>query len=292
MKFLAYIFSIAFFRVLALLPRFIILFFSDVLFLILYYLVGYRKKVALNNISRSFPSYSNKQISKIIRKFYRHLADVMVESAASQYYSLRRLKKMYSFVNPEIVEKYFKEGRSIILATAHYNNWEWAVPLSFTVPHIVLAVYKPLKNKYFDKSMRKIRGRFGARTVPMKQIGRELFNSHNKGELTLTGMVADQRPIKQHIQYWTDLLGQKTPVFLGSEKLAKKFDAVVLYMKTSKIKRGVYTAEFELITDAPKEMKQHEITVRQFSILEEMVREEPAYWLWTHDRWKHKYPGE
>lgn len=291
MKLVAYILSIAFFRMLAILPRFVILFFSDILFLILYYLIGYRKKVAVKNITRSFPDYSQKAIRDICRKFYKHLADVMVESAASQYFSMKRLKKMYNVVNPELIEKYYNKGRSIILVTAHYNNWEWAVPLSYTVPHTILAVYKPLKNKYFDRSMKKIRGRYGARTVPMKQIGRVLFDASNTGELTLTGMVADQRPIKQHIQYWTELLGQKTPVFLGSEKLAKKFNSVVLYMKTTKIRRLSYAAEFELITDQPGETSQYEITEKQFAILEKMVRQEPAYWLWTHDRWKHKYPG-
>lgn len=292
MKFLAYIFSIAFFRVLALLPRFILLGFADLLFVILYYLVGYRKKIAKKNISTSFPEYSDKQVSKVARKFYRHLADVILESSASLYYPQRRLEKMVHYINPELIDKYVEQGKNIILVTGHYNNWELTVTLSYTTKYQLLGVYKPLKNKYYNKAIQQARGRYGARLVPMKQIAQELIRCKNNGELTVTGLAFDQRPIKQHIQYWTEFLHQKTPVFLGSEKLAKKFNCVVLYIKTRKIKRGVYSTEFELITENPLETKQYEITDKQFSILEQMIREEPAYWLWTHDRWKHKFQGE
>lgn len=289
MKYIAYIFGIAFFRVLSILPRFIIYFISDLLFLVLYYIVGYRKKVAIKNITNSFPDYSEKEVSRLARKFYLHLADIIMESAASLYFSKRRIQKMYTVSNPEIFEKYYKEGRSILVLTAHYGNWEWSTPMSITVQHDVVAVYKPLKNKYFDRAMQRVRGRYGAHVIPMKNITRELINFKNNSVLTVSGMVADQRPIKQHIQYWTDFLKQKTPVFLGTEKLAKKLDSVVLYGNAVKVKRGVYSAEFQLITESPKDTKEYEITDKQFKILESIILKEPAYWLWTHDRWKYKY---
>jgi len=223
------------------------------------------------------------------RKFYRHLADIILESAVSLYFSRRRLEKMIQYTNPEMIDKYVAQGRSIIINTSHYNNWELSVTLSYTVQHQLIALYKPLKNKYFDKAIQKARRRFGARTVPMKQISKELINCKNKGELTVTGIACDQRPIKQRVQHWTKLLGQNTPVFLGTEKLAKKFDIVVMYMKMRKVKRGLYLAEFELITDQPKETQQYEITEKQISILEQLIREEPAHWLWSHDLWK--YPS-
>ncbi len=292
MNFLAYIITIAFFRILAILPRFLFHGVSDLLFLIIYYLVGYRKKVVVKNISNSFPEFSKQEIKKTTRKFYRHLADIMLESSATLYLSRRRLDKMYLIENPEIFAHYFKQGRNIIFIAGHFNNWEGSVVLSYLVPHKLYAVYKPLKNKRFDKEFRRARGRFDANVTPMKQIGRELIISSKNMELTATGLVTDQRPVKRHIHYWTDMLHQKTPVFLGSEKLAIKFDSVVLYMKTRKIKRGVYSSCFELITETPKETKEHEITEKHIRILEELIREKPAYYLWSHDRWKHKYPGE
>jgi len=289
MKYIAYIFGIAFFRALSILPRFIIYFISDLLFLVLYYIVAYRKKVALKNIRTSFPEYSKKEVSRLARRFYLHLADVIVESAASIYFSKRRMNKMYQVSNPEIFEKYYKEGRSILVSMAHYGNWEWTIPMSLTVQHDVVAVYKPLKNKYFDRAMQRVRGRYGAHVIPMKNIGRELINFKNNGVLTVSGMVADQRPIKQHIQHWVDFLNQKTPVFLGTEKLATKLDSVVLYGNAVKVKRGVYLAEFQLMSESPKLTEQYEITDKSFKILESIIQKEPAYWLWTHDRWKYKY---
>ncbi len=223
------------------------------------------------------------------RKFYRHLADLILESTASLYYSQKRLKKMVHYTNPEMIDKYTKQGRNVILMNGHYNNWELAVTLTYSTSTQLIAVYKPMKNKYLNRAFVAARGRYGARLIPMKQIAKELIRCEKAGELTATGMVSDQRPIKQHIQYWTTLLNQKTPVFLGSEKLARKFDSVVLYMKTRKVKRGVYSTEFELITEHPKETKKYEITDKQISILEKLIMEEPAYWLWSHDRWKYKY---
>jgi len=123
----------------------------------------------------------------------------------------------------------------------------------------------------------------------MKHIGRELIKFKNEGVITIAGMIADQRPIKQHIRHWTTFLNQKTPVFLGTEKLAKKLDSVILYGNAVKIKRGVYSAEFQIITENPKDTAEFEITDKQFQILESIIRKDPAYWLWSHDRWKYKY---
>jgi len=245
----------------------------------------------IKNITNSFPEFTAKEIKNTTRKFYRHLADIMLESSATLYLSRRRLDKMYLIENPEIFKHYFELERNVIFIAGHFNNWEGSVVLSYLVPHKLYAVYKPIKNKRFEKEFRRARGRHHANVTPMKQIGRELIISNKNNELTATGLVTDQRPVKQHIHYWTDMLNQKTPVFLGTEKLAVKFDAVVLYMNTRKIKRGVYSSKFELITETPKKTKEHEITEKHVRILEALIRGKPAYYLWSHDRWKHKYPG-
>lgn len=289
MKYIAYIITIALLRLLSLLPQRALYLVSDFFFFILFRIAGYRKEVTTNNLRNAFPELDEKKRLEMRKKFYRHLADVILENAVIQYYSRRRLERMFSFSNPELINQYYEQGRHIILATAHYNNWEWASPLSYTFRHLVIGVYKPLKNAYFDRAYRKARTRFGAAAVPMGRIGRALFEYKEKGTLTLTGMVGDQRPLRKHVQYWTRFMNQETAVFTGSEKLAKKFDAVVVFMKVRKTRRGQYRATFELVTDTPGNTAPFEITEQTTRILENLILEEPAFWLWSHNRWKISY---
>jgi KDO2-lipid IV(A) lauroyltransferase len=287
MKYIAHLLSNLFLRLLAVMPWFVLHGMADLLFLLLYHIIRYRRKICWKNLTRSFPEKSSSELRAIRRRFYRHLSDLIVETAASLYFSKRRLQKMFGFSNPELMNELYAQGNHVIFITGHYNNWEWAIPLSYTFDYRVLAVYKPIRNRHFEETFRKIRGRYGAELVPMKRTGRTLFELDREGVLTLTGMVADQRPVKQQIQYWTSFLNQDTPVFLGSEKLAKKFNAAVVFMKVRKVRRSRYLADIELITTNPSSMAEHEITERHVRILEELIREDPAYWLWTHDRWKY-----
>lgn len=289
MKFFFYIITISVIKLLAFLPAKILYLISDILSFTLYHIVRYRRKIVASNMRKAFPEWSVKEFNKTERKFYRNLADIILENAVIQYYSKSRLQKMFRFVNPEILDKYCKEGRHVIVVAGHSCNWEWSSPVSFTFNYQVMAVYKPLRNRYFDKEIRKARSRFGSVAVPMKNTGRVLIEYCKKEKPTLTGMVTDQRPLKKHVQYWTHFLNQKTAVLTGSEKLAKKINAVVVFMKVRRQKRGVYTGEVEIITENPIETAPFEITENHTRILEKLIREEPSNWLWSHNRWKYSY---
>ena len=171
---------------------------------------------------------------------------------------------------------------------AHYGNWEWSSPIPFFIPHKILAIYKPLRNKYFDSYIKKNRERFGARTIPMEKIFRVLAEYQEKGIPTLTYFIADQRPRWAHIQHWIKFLNQDTPVILGAEKISKKFDHAVVFLDIKKVKRSYYEAEFILLYENSRKTKNHEITEKYFKTLENRIKEEPEYWLWTHKRWKHE----
>jgi len=289
MKYLAYIIVSANLRLLAALPRPFLYQIANLIGFILDHLANYRKRIINENLKNAFPEEPDWKIQSIRKKFYGHLADLITETAMIQYYSQARLMKMFNFVNPELLEKYYNEGRHVIVMGGHYNNWEWSSPFSYTFKHQVIGVYKPLHNSYFDKAYRRARGRFGADIVPMGSIVKKLFEYNNKKIPTITGMVGDQRPMKKHIQYWTDFLNQKTAMYTGSEKLARKFDAVVLFIHVRKVKRGTYIATLKPITENPSNKAPNEITEKYTRLLETMILEEPAYWLWSHRRWKFTY---
>lgn len=277
-----------FLRLVTVLPLRVLYIFSYPLFFLLYRFPGYRRKVVRENLTNSFPDRDIKWIKGVEKRFYRHLADLFVESIKSFNISPEEIKERYRVVNPELPDRLFAEGRDIIAVAGHYNNWEWYSSIALQIKHLPVAIYKPLSNKRFDTLLLKMRSRYGALLTPMSMVFRELLTMRRKGIRSLTLFVADQTPPKADIRYRTNFLNQDTPVFLGVEKTAVKLDMVVLFMHVRKVKRGYYEVEFrELITN-PSQTKEHEITEAHVRCLESIIEETPEFWIWSHRRWKYK----
>lgn len=289
MKYIAYIFSYGFVWLLHILPEGILYLLADILYVLMYYVAGYRKKVVLNNLKKAFPEYDDPTRKHIAKKFYHHLSDLMLEQAVFHFYSESKALQKISYRNPELLNELYGKGKMVMAVLGHYGNWEYMASLGLAIDYPVVAIYKPLHNKYFDRMIQKNREAFGVIPVPMKKIGRTLIEYHKNKKPALTLFLGDQRPIYKQINYWTRFMGQDTPVFLGTEKLARKLDAAVVFLKIRKVKRGRYEMEAQLICESPHSLKPYEITERHVNILEDLIREEPAYWLWSHKRWKHSY---
>lgn len=289
MKFLGYILTYSFVWLLHLLPEPILYLISDLLYLLMYHVAGYRKKVVYDNLRKAFPEYDRSEIRRIAKQFYHHLSDVILESAVFHFYSESGARSRLRFKNPELLGDLYKKGKQVMAVMGHYGNWEYITALGLHMDYPFLAIYKPLHNRYFDRMVQKNRKAFGMIPVPMAKIGRTLIEYHRNNTAALTLFLADQRPQYHQIQYWTKFLGRDTPLFLGTEKLARKLDAAVVFLKFRKLKRGRYELEAELICESPEGLHPYEITERHVRILENMIREEPAYWLWSHQRWKHSY---
>lgn len=287
MKFVGYILTYSFIWVLHLLPDRILYFFSDGLYVIAYHLVGYRKKVVFENLARVFPEYGPGEITRTARKFYHHLCDLLLELAVSLFYNEKQVLSRISFRNPELLEALYKKGRPIIGVTAHYGNWEYLATTGLLTDYRIIAAYKPLKNKYFDRFVLRSREKFGATLVPMDKIARKLMNIRRDKALALTIFLSDQRPLRSHIQYWTTFLGMDTPLYLGVEKLSRKLDTAVIFIKVRKVRRGHYEVEYELVCEDPSSMQPYQITESHVRILENLIREKPELWLWSHRRWKY-----
>jgi len=287
MKFLGYILVRSIIWLLHLLPQRILYIFSDILFLFIYYLAGYRRNVVLKNLSMAFPEHDKQKRRKIARGFYHHFCDVILESAVAHFLSEKQVLNRISYINPELLENIYKKGKLVIGVSAHYGNWEYLSSLGLVTDYTVFGVYKPLRNKYFDRMIRHNREKFGVIPVPMEQIVRKMISSCRDKIPVLSIFLSDQRPVFQNIQYWTRFLGLDTPLYLGTEKLARKLNAAVVYFKLRKIRRGKYQVEFELICEDPSTLEPYELTEAHVRILEKQITEEPGYWLWSHRRWKH-----
>jgi KDO2-lipid IV(A) lauroyltransferase len=261
---------------------------TDVVFLLIYYIIPYRKKLVFKNIKNSFPEWDDKQVKKTAKRFYRFFCDFFLESTISIFMNEKDILERFRYKNPELLDEIYSRGKSIILMFGHYGNWEWTASLQKYILHQTLPVYKPLHNKYFDKMFINSRQRFGSVVVPVDKTLRVLSEYHKKNALYISFFLADQRPLMKNIQYWTTFMHQDPPVVLGPEKLAKKLNCAVVFFKIYRIKRGYYHSEFSLITDDPGNTKDYEITGKFLQHMEDQILEDPAYWLWTHDRWKHK----
>jgi Kdo2-lipid IVA lauroyltransferase/acyltransferase len=261
--------------------------FSDFLFILAYYFPGYRKKVVLGNLRSAFPEKSDKQVRKIAKGYYRHMCDSFIESFAVIGMNEKELKERCVWKNPELLEHYFNRGRSVVSVFGHYGNWEWLSSLPLHTGYRVLALYKPLSNVYFDRFMKTLRQKFGVIAVPVIRSYPAMLHYHEKNIPTITYFLGDQRPIKEHIRYWTYFLNQDTPVMLGTEQIARRLNQVVVFFTVNKVKRGYYEVEIKPVTENPVSLGPYEITEMHTRLLEEQIRRKPEYWLWSHRRWKH-----
>ena len=277
----------------SILPFWLLYRLSDLLYVVVYYIAGYRKNVVMNNLRNSFPEKDEKELKKISRLFYRHFCDVIFETVKLLTISRKQFIKRCRFDQEglDTFNGHILKNQSIIGVMGHCGNWEWAAmahQLYFT--RMITGVYHPLSNRNFDALMKKLRGRFGGDIVPMQQLYKRLINLKNAGISTTIGLIADQTPPPESA-YWTTFLNQDTPVFNGPEKLARKFNYPVVYLEVKKTGRGYYLLSASTIVSMPRELPEGMISELHTRQLEQNIRMQPHTWLWSHRRWKHKKPA-
>jgi KDO2-lipid IV(A) lauroyltransferase len=258
---------------------------SDFLFYLLW-ISGYRKKVVNENLTNSFPDKSAKEIKAIRKEFFRYLCDLVLETLKTLKMTEKEAQERCVFNNSEWIDALYKDGKSFIIVMGHYGNWEWAGPsFSLGTDFQLVVIYRPLSNPYFEEMMVGTRTKFGTKITPAQQTLRDMVA--NRNSLTATAFIADQTAFPE-TAYWTTFLHQDTPVFTGPEKLAIRFNYPVVYMNIQREKRGYYSVTPELLFANPKETVSGEISETFTRRLEKDIVNNPAIWLWSHRRWKHK----
>lgn len=276
---------------LSFLPLWVLYYLSDFTFVIVYHLIGYRKKVVGKNLKNSFPDKTTKEIEAIQKDFYKHLCDVIVEDVKLFSISREEVQERFKIKNAEIFNQYFDQGRSIILVGGHFNNWEVAAKaFDLCTPHQSIGIYAPLSDKFFEKKLGQSRSEYGVEIIPKAQVPRSFVT--NKNRLTMTIFGADQSPTYSKRVHWMNFLNQETAVHIGTELFAVKYNYPVVFISIQKIKRGYYEAVLELVDENPANSKEGEITEKHARLLEKNIVEKPQYWLWSHNRWKRKKTEE
>lgn len=279
--------GIFFLNFLSLLPLSLLYLIADLGYYIIYYLFPYRKQVVRQNLSNSYPDKPAAEIIRIEKQFFRYLNNLVVEIIKMSSISRSELRRRVKFTNLDLVEAYFSKGESVLGCTGHYGNWELcmlALGVELSKPEYV--IYKPLNNKVFDDWFYKIRSRFGNHFIPMRQTLRAI--AATRSEPTMFCFAGDQTPAGNDAHHWIDFMHQQTPVLLGLEKIARQTNRPIFYFNAKLVRKGYYEVDCIPLCLEPKTTEEYEITKKQFSLLEDILRQEPAYWLWSHRRWKHK----
>jgi KDO2-lipid IV(A) lauroyltransferase len=272
----------------SILPFRLLYIFSDIICVLVYNIIGYRKNVVRQNIAMALPHLSERERLTIEKKFYHHLCDIFLEMIKTMTISRKEIEKRYVFTNLDVYLDLEKKGKSISLLCAHYASYEWAVSMNYHITFEGYGIYKKINNTYFDKLVKDIRSKFKATLITTRETIPTIEKNIKTNHLGVYGLASDQSPQASKAYHWSQFMGIETPVHTGAEMLAKRFDMNVIFLRTKKIKRGYYEATFELMADNPKEVSNYEISDDFMRRVEKQILEAPEFYLWTHKRWKHK----
>ncbi|WP_299095337.1 lysophospholipid acyltransferase family protein [Winogradskyella sp.] len=288
MQLIAYILIYPILWLISILPFKLLYGLSDILYIFLFKIFGYRKTTVKENLRLVFPDKSEKEIATLTSKFYHHLCDLILEAIKSLSIKESEMKKRFVYKNIEKFKALEADNKSALLMCSHYANWEWSVVLQCYIKHRGYAIYKRLRNKHFDKLVRRIRARYNAYLITTKETISTLTNLKSQNILFIAGFAADQSPKKNKAHYWRSFLGIKVPVITGPEMIAKRLDVPVVFFRIDKVKRGYYEATIDDVIMNPKDLAENELTDRYIDYIEKQIYEKPEFYLWTHKRWKHK----
>ncbi len=274
----------------ALLPMPLLYLFADVFYLLVYHVARYRLRIVRRNLKASFPDKSPAELRQLEKAFYRHFADYVIETFKLAHISLEELQQRAFLRNPELVDQLVDQGHTcLVLMMGHYGNWEWFSGSSsrFTDTR-VYQIYRPLNNPAVDRLFIQLRTKFGSLGIKKNDSFRDIVRLKQAKTHAAVIFLADQTPSKANLHYWTRFLNQDSAILNGPERIARKLNLPVVFLDTQKVKRGYYTVDMHLITDAPQSTPENWITEQYARLMEKCILRDPAYWLWTHKRWKHQ----
>ena len=276
---------------LAMLPLGVLYVLSDAVFVILYYIIRYRRKIVDDNLAQCFPQKSGKERRSIRRRFYRNFADYIFETIKLLHISDSEMKRRMTFEGVDEIDRIVASGRDVAVYFSHCGNWEWAPSVTLhshadPASTCFCQVYRPLRDKTFDALMLRVRSRFGSVSLPKSTVLRRLLDMRRRGLLTVTGFMSDQKPSHGDPTLPLLFLGRPTAFITGTETLARKLKMGAVYWDMYKVRRGHYHVVTRLIADDVAATVQGEVTCIYASMLQETIERNPSIWLWSHKRWK------
>lgn len=279
-------------KAISFLPFGILYLLSDFLYIVVYRIFGYRKKVVSENLKFAFPEKSEHEIKEIEKKFFHHFCDLAVEVVKLHRMSEAEIDKRVVFKGMAELNTYFEKGQNVIVLAMHHNNWEWGSLVHRKTGFTGVMVYDPLRgNQAMEKFMVESRTKWGGVCVAVHKSGRTVFDLNRTGKPTALWLGADQTPPSDS-KLWAMFLNREAPFFSGPERIAVKTNQPVFFHEIKKTGRGCYEISYIPMFLKPAEILPNEIILEYIRKMEASIRNQPEYYLWSHRRWKHKKPDE
>jgi KDO2-lipid IV(A) lauroyltransferase len=288
MQLLVYILIYPLLWLISILPFRLLYLLSDGVYVLIYYILEYRKKTVRENLALALPHLSKEERLEIEKKSFRHLCDMFLEMIKTMNISPKEMDKRFQYANLDVYLDLEKKGKSIALICAHYASYEWAICMNKYITFEGFAIYKKIGNTHFDALVKNIRSKFQAHLITTKETTEVMQKNYNENRLSIYGFVGDQSPKVDKAYHWAPFMGVTVPVHTGAEMLSKRFDFNVIFLKVKKIKRGYYEASFEVLSENVLSVLDYQISDMFLKRVEKQIAEAPEFYLWTHKRWKHK----
>ncbi|MDL1913067.1 MAG: lipid A biosynthesis acyltransferase [Bergeyella sp.] len=274
-------------KIISYVPLRVLYIFSDIMFFVGFYVVKYRKKIVFENLKNSFPKKSEKELKNIQKKFFKNLSDYTVETIKLISITEKELRLRVQHIHHGIFKELEKEKKNIILLTGHVFNWEWLLSItSVCAKENYYSVYRKVNNSFWNNEILNIRNRFKNKSLEAGEVIKHMIKNPNDGDSVYL-FVADQTPHVSNVNIGLHFLNQRTPVFVGYDKISSKLDLAFIYCETKKIKRGHYQVNYYRICPENKEFAPYELVKKYHILLENTIRKQPENYLWSHRKWKY-----
>lgn len=288
MQLLVYLILYPFFWIISILPFPILYKLSDGIYFLMYRIIKYRKRTVRQNLALALPHKSNEERNYIEKQFYKHLCDMFLEMIKTMSISRDEIDKRFVYTNLELYKELEKKDKSIAIMIGHYATYEWVISINKFIDFTGYAIYKKIANKYFDKLVKDIRLKFKSQLITTKETYETIEKNHLNNKRGVYGFASDQSPKVSKALHWYPFMGIETPIHVGAETLAKKYDLNIIFLRVKKIKRGYYQATFDTIFEEVNQIPNYQISEAFIKMVEKQILEAPEYYLWTHKRWKYK----
>ena len=271
---------------------------------LLYHLFKYRRQVVEENIRLTLTHLSPKEQKAVGRRFYRHLAELMLHEARYAYRSDEQVRRLFRLEQTELLDQLYEAGhRQVFVLLGHIGPWEL---MGSSALHLdrsryqLHVIYKRLHNPVADQLTCEMREQHYAQCIEMTQLARTLIRHQSEqteqtdGRTHIYCLLADQSPSYEQMRYASSLFGRTTPFVTGWSHLATKLQIPLLFYEIrydDPAKQWVGT--FRLLCEHPTDKLQHQLIDDYVTLLEENIRLAPHRWLWSHKRWRfdpHDFP--
>jgi Kdo2-lipid IVA lauroyltransferase/acyltransferase len=267
---------------------------GEILGVLLFYLWGSRRKIAIENLSKSVLANTiatTEQAEEIIRNNFKNLGRSFVE-VIKIFFGLG--KEVIDSIEIEGVENFQNaesKGKGIIYITGHCGNWE-LLAIAFSMKFSEISVVaRAIDNPYINNFVERVRRKFGNSVIHKKGALKPIMQTlKNNG---CVGILMDQAVLRDE-GVVIDFLGRGAWTTKMPALIARKTSAAVLpafIHRTDKGHRMIIYPEIELSRSDDMERAVKEDTVNFSRFIEEYIKAHPTEWLWIHKRWKRVQDG-